>query len=90
MNHTMTLYWNNTLTVKEMFQSLGYTVHVEPKSIFLLSQRLKFIGLLIDALLMIIALSNNKKQKFKTFFNNLLWSWTRTILAVAKAVVKIT
>ena len=39
---------------------------------------------------MIITLDNNKNQKCKTFCDDLLWSRTKTILEVARALGKIT
>ena len=39
ISHSVRLYWENTLTLMKIFQSLDFTVHAEPKCSFLTSQK---------------------------------------------------
>ena len=70
MNPSLNQFWENTQKIKQ-FQTLGFTVHSEPKSNFTPTQRIEFLGFVIDSVTMTITLNNNKKQKLKTLCANL-------------------
>ena len=51
----------NTLATISMFQTLGFTVHPEPKSSFAPSQEIIFLGFVINSRSMTITLTDEKK-----------------------------
>ena len=59
-----------------MFQILGFKVHAESKLSFVTSQTIQFNTL------------NDKNQKSKNYSNYVFWSWTKIILAIARALGK--
>ena len=73
----------------KIFQTLGFTVHSEPKSNFTPTQRIEFLGFVIDSVTMTITLNNNKKQKLKILCANLL-SGVTTIRTISQVLGKIT
>ena len=73
----------------KLFQTLGFTVHSEPKSNFKPTQRTEFLGSVIDSVTMTITLNNNKKQKLKTLRANLA-SGVAAIRTISQVLGKIT
>ena len=59
------------------------------KSNFTPTQKIKFLGFVIDSVAMTITLNNNKKQKLKTLFANLL-SGVTTVRTISQVLGKIT
>ena len=89
MNPSLNQCWENTQKIIKLFQTLEFTVHSEPKSNFTPTQRIEFLGFVIDLVTMTITLSNNKKQKLKTLCANLL-SGVTTIRTISQVLGKIT
>ena len=74
--------------ILKLFQTLGFIVHSEPKSNFTSTQRIEFLGFVIDSVTLSITLINNKKQKLKTLYANLL-SVVTTIRTTSQVLGKI-
>ena len=89
MNSSLNQCWENTQKILKLFQTLGFIVHSEPKSNFTPTQRIGFLGFVIDSVAMTITLNNNKKQKRKTICANLL-SGVTTIRTISQVLGKIT
>ena len=89
MNPSLNQYMENTQKIIKLFQTLGFTVHSEPKSNFTPTQRIEFLGFAIYSVTMIITLNNNKKRKIKTLGGNLL-SGVTTIRTISQVFEKIT
>ena len=89
MNTSLNQCWENTQKIIKLFQTLAFTVHSEPKSNFTPTQRIEFLGFVIDSVTMTITLNNNKKQKLKSLCANLL-SGVTTIRTIYQALGKIT
>ena len=89
MNPSLNQCWKNTQKTIKLFQTLGFTVHSEPKSNFTPTQRIEFLGFFIESVTMIMTLNNNKKQKRKTLCADLL-SGVTTIKTMSQVLRKIT
>ena len=74
MNPSLNQCWENTPKIIKLFQT---------------TQRIEFLGFVIDSVTMTTTLNNNKKQKLKTFCANLL-SGVTTIRTISQVLVKIT
>ena len=61
MNPSLDQCWENIQKTIKLFQTLGFTVHSEPKSNFTPTQRIEFLGFVIDSVSTTITLNNNKK-----------------------------
>ena len=88
MNPSLNQFWENTQKIKQ-FQTLGFTVHSEPKSNFTPTKRIEFLEFVIDSITITMTLNNNKKQKLKTLRANLL-SGVTTIKTISQILGKIT
>ena len=84
MSPSLNQCWKSTQKVKKLFETLGFTVHSEPKS-----RRTEFQGFVIDSVTMTITLNNNKKRKLKTLCANLL-SGVTAIMIISQVLGKIT
>ena len=75
--------WENTKTIVNTFQNLGFTVHPEPNSSFYPTQQIEFLGFEINSVFMTITLTNAKTENLKLFCTNILNSRTPKIRTVA-------
>ena len=89
MNPSLNQCWENNQKIIKLFQTLGFTVYSEPKSIFTPTERIEFLGFVINSVTMTITLSNSKKQKLSTLCANLL-SGATTIRTISQVLGKIT
>ena len=89
MNPSLNQCWENTQKIIKQFQTLGFTVHSEPKSNFTPTKRIEFLEFVIDSVTIAITLNNNKKQKLKNLRANLL-SGVTTIKTISQILGKIT
>ena len=89
MNPSLNQYREKTQKIIKLFQTLGFTVHSEPKSNFTPTQRIEFLGFAIKSVAMTITLNNNKKRKLQTLSGNLLSGGT-TIRTISQVFGKIT
>lgn len=62
MNSASTVCKDNTLTMSDTFESLGYTINRE-KSVFVPTQRIVFFGFILDSVLFKVFLPDDKVQK---------------------------
>ena len=62
MNTSLNQCWENTQKIIKLFKTLAFTVHSEPKSNFTPTQKIEFLGFVIDSVTMTITLNNNKNQ----------------------------
>ena len=69
--------------MQSLFVSLGFTIHPD-KSLLIPSQRLEFLGFMIDSVSMTVTLTNKKKRAFKKLINQVLTINAPTIRLVAK------
>ena len=88
MNPSLNQCWENIQKIIKLFQTLGFTVHSERKSSFTPTQRIEFLGFVMDSVTMSRTLNNNKKQ-FKALYANLL-SGVTTIKTIYQVFGKIT
>ena len=88
MNPSLNQCRENTQKIIKLFQTLGFTVHSEPKSNFTPTQRIEFLGSL-DSVTMTITLNNNKKRKLKILCANPL-SGVTTNGTISQVLGKIT
>ena len=84
INPSLNQCWKNNQKI-----TLGFTIHSEPKSNFTPTQRIEFLGFVIDSVTITITLNNNKKHKLKTLCANLLNGVT-TIRIISQVLEKIT
>jgi hypothetical protein len=63
---------DNTVSTISMYQKLGFTVHPEPKSSFLPSQEMEFLGFILNSRSMTITLTPEKKTKMKNLCSEIL------------------
>lgn len=90
MNKGKLKCWENTKIIIRTFQNLGFTVHPEPKSSFYPTQKIEFLGFVINSVSMTITLTNNKKEKLKLFCSNILTTRMPKIRTIASILGKIT
>ena len=83
-------YWENTKTIFDIFQNLGFVVHPQPKSSFYSTQQIEFLGFEMNSVSMTITLTNAKKENLNLFCTNILNSGTPKIRTVARLLGKIT
>ena len=89
MNPSLNQCWENTQKIIKLFQTLGFTVHSEPKPNFTPTQRIEFLEFILDSVTMTITLNKNKKQKLKTL-GAYLSSGMTTIRTISQVLGKIT
>ena len=82
--------WENTKTIVNTFQNLGFTVYPERKSYFYPIQKVEFLGSEINSVSMTITLTNAKTENLKLFCTNILNSRTPKIRTVASLSGKMT
>ena len=75
---------NITLTVY-LLRSLGFTIHPE-KSVLIPTQKLKFLGFIIDSLSMTISLAPKKREKIYNYCRLLLSPASHTIRQVSSTI----
>ena len=67
MNRSFQECWENTKLIIQTFQNLGFTVHPEPKSVFHPSQKIEFLGLILNWVTMTITLIDKKQRQLSPF-----------------------
>ena len=85
---TYNLCVSNVIDTFIQFDSLGFTIHPD-KSVFIPSQRLVFLGFIIDLVAMTITLTSEKALKVKEACGTLLVQDLPTIRQVACVIGKI-
>ena len=81
--HTSTRCSSSVLEMHDLFVSLGFVIHPD-KSVFQPSQRIEFLGFLIDSRSMTVELTAKKKASLKKLVSQLLSISSPTIRLVAK------
>ena len=75
----------NVAATKELFQSLGFVVHVK-KSVLLPAQTLTYLGVVIDTQTMTIQLTRERKEKLITSCNKILENRLNSIQTIASLI----
>ena len=70
MNRSSQECWKNTKQIIQTFQNLGFTVHPEPKSVLQPSQKIEFLGFILNSVNMTITLTDENKRQLNSFCTN--------------------
>ena len=91
MNHSSQKCWENQNIKQNIqtFESLGFTVHPEPKSVLHPSQEIEFLGFILNSVIMTKTITDEKKRQLKSFYTKTLLTTRTNIRRITSTLRKI-